>query len=270
MGCLIKMTVYCARASRRPQPWVPRRNCSAQERAVGFGRSPAVISLALTAWRSNSLARTVGFSRAARLTASSSESRVMRSWASAPTAMPHSAIPRPSATTLVTGRLRCSRSHPSWTAQRDAPGPPVDDDVGVERIAPVAGLVANLQVVAVRARMRERAGNSPPRRMSPRGETRTPRGASNPTRLRHRRDPASASRSGAGGHFLSPRVEVKSQHGRAAFDGAPGNELETGDGRAVRRRLLQPRAWRARRQGRAQSDHDRRSRSTHRQGPHTM
>ena len=65
------LKVYCVWLASLAPP-----NCSARKLAVGFGRRLAVISLAATDWRSNSLARTVGFALTARLTASSRDSRV--------------------------------------------------------------------------------------------------------------------------------------------------------------------------------------------------
>ena len=57
--------------------------CSAREEAVGFGRRPAVISCACVARYSCCLARSVGFSRSASATASSSDRRVAGACASA-------------------------------------------------------------------------------------------------------------------------------------------------------------------------------------------
>ena len=65
-----RVIVCCTTASPPPG------SCSVEYDAVGFGRSPAVISLARVDWTSYSLARNVGLCRNATATASSSDTAV--------------------------------------------------------------------------------------------------------------------------------------------------------------------------------------------------
>src|SRR5713226_7915280 len=90
------LKVYCVWDAEEPPP-----NCSARKLAVGFGLSPAVISLAPTALSSNSLARTFGLVSLASRTACSSVSVDKRSWARTSPAAPRSARQHTAVTILT-------------------------------------------------------------------------------------------------------------------------------------------------------------------------